>query len=114
MPKHLIPVLSLLAAVVLLLMLNFTTPAGVGAFGVLIFFIACYIVVLGISLMLVGVFTKILGKTMGKRSYLYAAVIAFGPIMLLLVQSLGALNPLTVGIIVLLVFVVCFLINKTG
>lgn len=114
MPKHLIPVLSLLSAVVLLLMLNFTTPAGVGAFGVLVFFAACYMVVLGVSLALVGLFTKIMGKTMGNKSYLYAAIIAFGPIMLLLVQSLGALNLLTVGIIVLVVSLVCFLVSKSG
>lgn len=114
MPKHLIPVLSLLSAVVLLLMLNFTTPAGVGAFGVLVFFAACYMVVLGISLALVGLFTKILGKTFVGKSYLYAAIIAFGPIMLLLVQSLGALNLFTVGIIVLVVCLVCFLVSKSG
>ena len=38
MPKHLVPVLSFGAAVVILLMLNFTTPAEIGPFGVLVFF----------------------------------------------------------------------------
>ena len=37
MPKHLIPVLSFGAAAVILLMLNFTTPAEIGPFGVLVF-----------------------------------------------------------------------------
>lgn len=112
MPKRLIPVMSLLAAVILLLMLNFTTPAGVGPFGVLIFFAACYMVVLGISLLLVRIFTKLLGKQMTHKSYLYAAVIAFGPIMLLLIQSLGSLSVLTVSIVVILIFLVCFLISR--
>lgn len=112
MPKRLIPVLSLLAAVILLLMLNFTTPAGVGPFGVLVFFAACYMVVLGIALLLVKIFTKILGKQMGHRSYKYAAVIAFGPIMLLLIQSLGALSVFTASIVVMLIFLVCFLISR--
>jgi len=114
MPKHLIPVLSLLSAVILLLMLNFTTPTGVGPFGVLVFFAACYLVVLGIATAVVGLFTKILGKQMGKKNYLYAAIIAFGPIMVLLVQSLGALSPFTVGVIALLVFLVCFLVSKSS
>lgn len=114
MPKHLIPVLSLLSAVILLLMLNFTTPTGVGSFGVLVFFAACYLVVLGIATAVVGLFTKILGRQMGKKSYMYAAIIAFGPMMLLLVQSLGALSPFTAGIVALLVFLVCFLVSKSN
>jgi len=112
MPKRLIPVLSLLAAVILMLMLNFTTPAGVGPFGVLVFFAACYMVVLGIALLLVKIFTRLLGKQMGHKSYLYAAIIAFGPIMLLLIQSLGALSILTVSIVVILIFLVCFLVSR--
>lgn len=114
MPKGLIPVLSLLSVVILLLMLNFTTPAGVGPLGVLVFFAACYMVVLGVSLAIVKLFMKLAGKQMGHKDYLYAAIIAFGPIMLLLIQSLSALSPLTVGIVALVVFLVCFLVSKTS
>lgn len=113
MPKRLIPVLSLLAAIVLLLMLNFTTPASVGPLGVLAFFIACYVLVLGIVLIVVKIFMKLGGKQMGHKGYLYAAVIAFGPIMILLVQSLGSLSPVTVGMVVMVVLLVCFLISKS-
>lgn len=112
MPKHLIPVLSLLAAAVLLVMLNFTTPAGVGPFGVLVFFSACYILMLGIALVLVKLFMKLAGKKIGRRVYLYAAVIAFGPIMMLLIQSLGTLTPLTIAAVIILIVLVCFLISK--
>ncbi len=113
MPKRLIPILSLLAAVVLLLMLNFTTPADVGPLGVLVFFVACYMVVLGFALLLVKIFMKLIGKRMGRKGYLYGAVIAFGPIMLLLIQSLGALSIFTAVLVVILVFLACFLVNKT-
>lgn len=112
MPKHLIPVLSLLAAIVLLVMLNFTAPTDIGPFGVLMFFLACYVLMLGISLMLVKLFLKLAGKKIGHRAYLYAAVIAFGPIMMLLIQSLGTLTPLTVVAVVVLILLVCFLIAK--
>lgn len=114
MPKSLIPALSFLAAVIILLMVNFTTPAGIGPLGLLVFFASCYMVVLGIALLIVKIFMKLLGKPVERRSYLYAAVIAFGPIMLLLIQSLGALSPFTISIVIVLVFLVCFLINKSS
>lgn len=112
MPKRLIPVFSMLAAILLLLMLNFTTPADVGPLGVLVFFAACYVVVLGVALLLVKIFMKLAGKQMGRRGYLYAAIIAFGPIMLLLAQSLGTLGPATVALVALVVFLACFLVSK--
>ena len=112
MPKHLVPVMSLLAAVILLVMLNFTTPAGVGPFGVLVFFTTFYVLVFGLAVGAVKVFTKLAGGQMGKKGYLYGAVIAFGPIMLLLAQSLGSLSPVTVGLTVVFVFLACFLIGK--
>lgn len=113
LPKHLIPVMSLFSAIILLLTMNFTTPAGVGPLGVLVFFTACYMLVLGISVALVKLFRKLMGKPMGNKGYLYAAIIAFGPIMILLVQSLGSLTPLTIVLVVLLILLVCFLVSKT-
>lgn len=112
MPKRLIPVFSMLAVILLLLMLNFTTPADVGPLGVLAFFTACYVVVLGVALLLVKIFTKLAGKQMGRRGYLYAAIIAFGPIMLLLAQSLGTLGPATIALVTVVVFLACFLVSK--
>ena len=114
MPKHLIPVLSLIAAVILLTMLNFTTPAGIGPLGVLVFFTAVYVLMLGIAVALVKLFLKRTGKQVGKKSYMYGAMIAFGPIMLLLAQSLGSMSPLTVGLTVVFVLLGCFLVSKRG
>ncbi len=114
MPKHLIPVLSLIAAVILLTMLNFTTPAGIGPLGVLVFFTAVYVLMLGIAVALVKLFLKMTGKQMGRKSYMYGAMIAFGPIMLLLAQSLGSMSPLTVGLTVVFVLLGCFLVSKRG
>lgn len=112
MPKHLVLVLSLLAAVILLTMLNFTTPAGVGPLGVLLFFILFYILMFGISFLVVKIFMRATGKQVVRKSYIYAAVIAFGPILLLASQSLGAISLMTVGAIIMVVFLSCFLVNK--
>ena len=114
MPRHLIPVFSLVAAVILLVMLNFTTPAGIGPLGVLVFFTAVYVLMLGVATQVVKVFQKIMGKQVGRKSYLYGAVVAFGPIMLLLAQSLGSMSWVTVGLVVVFVFLGCFLVNKRG
>lgn len=112
MSKRLIPVLSLLAAILLLVMLNFTTPTGIGPFGVLVFFVAVYVIMLGVAQMLVRMVAKMMKRNLAQREYLYSAVIAFGPIMLLLAQSLGSLSLTTVGLTVVFVALACFLIGK--
>ena len=112
MPKHLVPVLSLLAAVILLVMLNFTTPAGVGPFGVLVFFTTFYILMFGVALALVRFFARLTRSQLGKKEYVYGAVVAFGPIMLMLAQSMGSMSWLTVGLTVIFVLLGCFLVSK--
>ena len=112
MPKRLIPVLSLLAAVILLVMLNFTSPTGIGPLGVLVFFTTFYVLMFGLSSGIVKIFAKLMGKQMGRKEYLYGVVIAFGPIMLMLAQSLGSISLFTVALTVLFVLLGCFLVSK--
>ena len=112
MPKHLISGSTLIAAVILLLMLNFTTPAGIGPFGVLVFFTTFYILMFGIATGIVRIFVKLLDRKMGNKEYLYGVVLAFGPIMLLLLQSMGGLTIWTVGMMVIFVLLGCFLVSK--
>lgn len=104
--------MSLLAAVILLVMLNFTTPTGIGPFGVLLFFTTFYILVFGIAVGVVRIFMRLGGKARSHKEYFYGAVIAFGPIMLMLAQSLGSISPLTVTLMVVFVLLGCFLVNK--
>lgn len=112
MSKRLIPVLSLLAAVILLVMLNFTSPTGIGPLGVLVFFTTFYVLMFGIAVGIVKIFAALLRKQMGRKEYLYGVVIAFGPIMLMLAQSLGSISLLTVALTVLFVLLGCFLVSK--
>ena len=112
MSKRLIPVLSLLAAVILLVMLNFTSPTGIGPLGVLVFFTTFYVLMFGIAVGIVKIFAVLLRKQMGRKEYLYGVVIAFGPIMLMLAQSLGSISLLTVALTVLFVLLGCFLVSK--
>lgn len=112
MSKRLILMLSLLSAVILLIMLNFTTPVSIGPFGVLVFFTIFYLLMLGIATVLVGIVARLTGKDFGRKEQLYAATIAFGPIMLMLAQALGSMSILTVGSTVVFVLLGCFLISK--
>lgn len=112
MPKHLVSVMSLFAAVILLVMLNFTTPVGVGPFGVLVFFTTFYILMFGIALALVRFFARLTRSQHSKKEYVYAAVVAFGPIMLMLAQSMGSMSLLTVGLTVGFVLLGCFFVSK--
>lgn len=112
MPKHLIPVLSLLSAVVLLVMLNFTAPADIGPLGVLVFFVAVFLMFYGVAYMLVKMFTRLSGHKTGRKTYIYAAIFAFGPLMLLLAESLGSINVLTCALTGLFMILACFLVGK--
>lgn len=112
MPRRLVPISSLLAAVVLLAMLNFTTPTEVGPLGVLVFFTTFYVLMFGIALVLVRFFARLTRSQLGKKEYVYGAVVAFGPIMLMLAQSMGSMSWLTVGLTVVFVVLGCFLVSK--
>ncbi len=105
--------LSFVAMVVILAMMNFTTPTGVGPLGVLVFFTMIYIVFFGVINMIVAAFLKAAEKKQSiRKGHYYAATIAFGPIMLLLIQSFGSLNLFTITLVAIFIFLGCFVIKK--
>ena len=114
MLNRLIVLASLVAIVVLMIMINLTSPAEIGPLGVLVFFTMVYVVFFGVATGLVNLMRKVIGNRGGMRrkDYFFAAVIAFGPIMLLLVQSFNSLNLWTSGLVVVAVTLGCFLISK--
>ena len=60
MLRKIIISLSVIALVVILFFVNFTTPTEIGPFGVLIFFLAVYLFILGLSLVLISLLRAIL------------------------------------------------------
>lgn len=114
MLNRLILLVSLVAVIILLAMMNLTTPTEIGPSGVLVFFLLIYVVMFGVCTGAVAVFRKMTrakGK-MGRKQYFYAAVMAFAPLMMLLIQSFGSVNLLTVALLAVFVAVGCFVINK--
>lgn len=104
--------ISLALVIILLTMMNFTTPMEVGPFGVLLFFTTIYVIVFGIVSWLVQIVYRINKKEMNRKGRFYAAVIAFAPIMLLLVRSFGSLSIFTTALVLIFVGLMCFLVKK--
>ena len=112
--NHIIVSISVIGLAVLMIMLMFTSPTEIGPLGVLLFFTTVYLVTFGIATLLLQTFACFAFKktTPTNKDYLYAAVLAFGPIMLLMARSFGAINLWTVSLIVLFLFLAEFLVAK--
>ena len=86
-----------------------------GVFGVLVFFTMVFVFCFGIMFELIKTFQRILGD--GKavslnRTYMYATVVAFGPIMLMIIRTFSIVNIFTVMLVAIFVFLGCFLVRK--
>ena len=106
--------ISIIGLAALILMLIFTSPTEIGPLGVLLFFTTIYIVAFGLITFLLQAFIRIaLGRDKLKnKDYLYSAILAFGPIMLLMARSFGAINLWTIGLICIFIFLAEFLVAK--
>lgn len=116
MRGRIIPFLSVLSLFGMLFMFNYTTPREAGVLGVLVFFTMIFMVLFGLMLVVVKIFQKILkdkngrGREMSEnKRYMYALVLAFGPIIPLVARSAQVTTWLLAGVFV---FLGCFLIHK--
>ena len=116
MRGRIIPILSILAVFGLLVMMNYTTPPEAGVLGVLVFFTMIFMALFGLMVALVKIFQRILKDKNGKnrevsenKTYMYATVLAFGPVILLVTRSTSLM---TLAGTVIFVFLGCFLIHK--
>lgn len=95
-------------------MLNYTAPPEVGVLGVLVFFTMVFMVLFGVMSEIVKIFQRILkdkngGEISENKTYMYATVLAFGPIILLVTRSVSLMTVVLAAIFVILG---CFLIYK--
>ena len=112
--------ISSAALMVILAMMNFTTPNEIGPLGVLVFFTMCYLCALGLTVEICRIFFKLKGhfnklapKDIDRRSYYYALVLALAPVLLLMNGSIGGISILGVILVFLLEVVLCFLVAKS-
>jgi hypothetical protein len=112
--NHIVSIISVVGLAALILMLIFTSPTEIGPLGVLLFFTTVYVVTFGIVTLLMRTFMRLAFKkdTFKNKDYLYAAVLAFGPIMFLMARSFNAINLWTTGLICFFIFLAEFLVAK--
>lgn len=125
MLKRIIIISTIVSLCLLALILNVTTPSGIGPFGILVVFIFGYLSSLGVVtyfifnisrlvsyLSTVVVARKPVGALTLKRSCYYSAVVAAAPIMLIGLQSVGAAGVSGVILVIIFVVVGCLYISK--
>ena len=114
--KHnrIIYIVGIVGLAALILMLTITSPTEIGPLGVLLFFTTLYVVFFCAISLLLGAFVRLAfkRKELKNKDYLYSAVFAFGPIMLLMARSFGAINLWTVALIVIFLSLAEFLVYK--
>lgn len=116
---------SIGALVVLMALLYTTTPATIGPLGLLLVFIMIYTLVLGVLTFFVFGLSRLGTRLSGvlslsrplqsltlKRAYYYCSVIALAPVMLLGMQSVGAIGIYEVVLVVLFTIIACVYIAK--
>ena len=105
---------SIIGLAALFIMLNTTSPTEICPLGFLLFFTTLYITLFCVITLIQGAFCRLaFGKTsLRGKDYLYSAVMAFGPIMLLMARSFGAINLWTISLIAIFIFLGEFLVAK--
>ena len=114
--KHnrIVLIVGIIGLAALISMLIFTSPTEIGPFGVLLFFTTVYVTLFSITSFLFRAFKRIAFKNPNfkNKDYLYSAILAFAPVMLLMARSFDAINIWTISLIALFVTLAEFLVYK--
>lgn len=118
-------VIAVLSGVILTFIVNMTTPASAGAFGVLAVFVFAYLLLLSIMTFALYAISKLLSliaRTFATRRpvevmslrkcYYYSTIIALVPIIIVSMQSVGGIGVYELGLIFLLVLIGCIYVTK--
>jgi Ca2+/Na+ antiporter len=116
---------SVAAALLLVALLQTSTPSSIGPLGILLIFILIYVSVLGVLTFLLFIVSKIVRKLSEsftvkrrlegltlKRSYYFSSVIALAPVLLIAMQSIGRVGVYEFLLVILFVVVACTYISK--
>ncbi len=112
--NRILTIISIIGLAALIVMLNYTSPTEIGPLGVLLFFTTLYISIFGIVSFAMRIFYRLAfdRESFRGKDYLYAAVFSFGPIMLLMARSFGAISLWTVSLIIIFLALAEFLVAK--
>ncbi len=109
-----VKIAGIVGVIALVLLLTLTSPTEIGPVGVLVFFTTLYIVIFSIVSLIWQAFGRMAFKkvAMRRKDYLCSAVLAFGPIMVMMARSFGAINLWTLSLIALFLILAEFLVYK--
>jgi len=123
--KLLIAVITGLSVIALTVLVNITTPSAIGPFGVLIVFAFAYMSSLGLMTYFIFVFNHLVARAYGlfmprrpfaplsfKRSYYFSTVLAVSPVMLICLQSVGAIGAYELALVFIFVVIGCLYVSK--
>ena len=118
---------TLLAVLVLILVLQTTTPVSAGPVGIIFVILLIYISALGVLTFLlywgVSLFQRIKYRHLDReaagvktftirRAYYYASVIALAPVMTIAMQSVGGVSIIELGLVLLFEVIAIIYITK--
>lgn len=118
--------ITIVSAVALVVLLNVTSPTTTSPLGLLAIFVCAYLLSLGIATYLLYGCSRIIVRFIAaffmprrpklplsfKEAYYYSTILAITPIMLLGLQSVGALSIQGVLLILLFVVIGCIFIKR--
>lgn len=120
MLARILSLVGLVSAGLLLILLTTTTPATVGAFGILAVFLLTYTVTLSVFTFAIWMLARLankIGREMRlfhkpysftlKKSYYYSSVLALGPVIVISLQSVGGAGIYELGLVALFIFLGC-------
>lgn len=119
MLEKVLAVSSLIAAVLLLALLQVTSPATIHPVGILFVFLLVYVLALGVlTFLILGLNWILVGFKLRRnaislrRAYFYASVLALAPVMIVCMQSIGRIGFYELLLIMLFEIIACFYIAK--
>ncbi len=119
MLEKVLAISSLLAAVLLLALLQVTSPASIHPIGILFVFLLLYVLALGVlTFFIIGIQWILVGFKIrrealsSRRAYFYASVLALAPVILMCMQSLGQVGVYETALVVAFESIACFYIAK--
>lgn len=118
-------IIAVISGVILTIIVNATTPASAGAFGILAVFMFAYLLLLSVLTFVLYAISRLLSliaRTFATRrpvevislrkAYYYSTIIALAPIIIISMQSVGGVGVYEFGLIVLLVLIGCVYVTK--
>jgi len=118
-------IIGLVALLLALLLMNFTTPSEVGPVGILVFFVLIYVFCLILAFLVLSFTIRLLARflSIGKikvrleslsqrKIYYYSSIIGLAPVILLGLRSVGRVSILEVSLVIIFEIIGIFYISR--